>query len=180
MNTTSFNRLFLLYKPGLYRYACSLCRNSLDAEDLVQETYLQARKSLEAVRRDDLIRSFLTSILRNLHHNRQRRTWMKTKTAEGKRFVLLTCEVPDTRYQPHSELMRKEQKEKVHRALGTLPDKLKEPLLLHQFGKKNYLSIAALKRIPVGTVRSRIHRGKKKLHSLLARDYRCGPGERRK
>ena len=167
MNKDSYNRLFIYYKPSLMNYACNFCYDTSDAEDLIQETYIKGLESLNMLSKDSSLRFFLTRILRNQHYNKLRRKHLNTKRAEGKRFIRIRTESPDNRFLPEETFIRKETKEIIQRAIKSLPSHLRSSLILHELGQKTYHCIAAGKRIPVGTVRSRIHRGKKKLRIML-------------
>ncbi|MEZ6187109.1 MAG: RNA polymerase sigma factor [Planctomycetota bacterium] len=101
-----------------------------------------------------------TTVLRALHHLRtaSRRTKHECRAAQG-------CEL---HLDPARGLEREEVRARVRRALDEIPPEFRVPLELHALEGLDYRSIAERERLPVGTVRSRIHRARKRLCDLLA------------
>ena len=170
MKIKRFDQLFIQYKPYLYKYACSLCRNSGEADDLLQETYIRARTAVVKLQEGTLLRQYLKTILRNINCNNLRKNWSKSRRLPGKRCIHLTIELADERYCPSGEFEKRETTRLIRTALDKLPEKLRKPLVLNNYYNKSYPAIAAMNRLPVGTVRSRIYRGKKKMFKMLVQE----------
>lgn len=167
MEIKRYDLLFMQYKSFLYQYASRLCKDSSSPEDLLQDTYLQGRKSIQQLREVHLLRRYLKTVMRNINCNRLRRNWSRSRTTPGKRFHRLKGDIADNRFRPDTYLTRMETTRQIHAALSSLPEKLRVPLILYNFQNKSYPAIAAMQCIPVGTVRSRIARGKVKLRKIL-------------
>ena len=180
MKIKRYDLLFLQYKSFLYKYACRLCKDNCSAEDLLQETYLHGRQSIRQLREENLFRRYLKSVMRHLNCNRLRLNWSRSRRRPGKRFHRIKGDIADNRFRPDLQLSRLETSRSVHAALDRLPDKLRTPLVLHNFRKMSYPAIASAQLIPVGTVRSRISRGKKKMRRILAIHEKGSNGRNRK
>jgi RNA polymerase sigma-70 factor (ECF subfamily) len=162
------------YAPQLYSAALRLTRNPADAEDLVQDTYLRAWRSFSTFQQGTNLRAWLYRILTNSFINKyrakQRRpnetgldniedlylykrlgsldTALGNRSAEDTMFDLFTDD-------------------EVKAALEALPEKFRLPVLLADVEGFSYKEIAEMLEIPVGTVMSRLHRGRKAMHKLL-------------
>ena len=134
-----------------------LTRNRADAEDLAQETYLRACRQLDRLPSGDAAKAWLFRVARNvcLDHLRRRRLdiFSYGKVADQ------TLAAGD----PHEDLVRRERNAALSRALGRLPRRLREVLVLREYGELSYEQIAQALRIELGTVMSRLHRARRKL-----------------
>lgn len=150
---------------GLYGYALVLTRNRVQAEDLVQETYVRALEAVSRLREDSNIKGWLFTILRNLWLNERRRHHT------GPSFIELdfdTIAADGTARDSHEILLRKEDAESVRAAIDKLPPEFKEIILLREFEELSYHQIAEVLGCPAGTVMSRLGRARAKLRTLLA------------
>ncbi len=151
------------YINDLYRTAVRLTRNSTDADDLVQETYLQAWKSFDHYELGTNCRAWLYKILFNKfdHHRRKKYTQAKyIQEADDLVFVntTYTAPVPD-------DLTDTE----VIAALKKLPEHYRSVVLLADVNEFDYKEVAAILDIPIGTVMSRLSRARGQLKRSLAR-----------
>ncbi len=146
------------YHAQLYRYAYRLTGSVCDAEDLTQQTFLAAHRSLNQLRSEENCRGWLFSILRSyyLKLNRRRRP-----ISAGNLDLDLDT-VPD---ELPAELMIDQ--ERLQTALDTLPDEFKLVLLMFYFEESSYREIADRLELPLGTVMSRLSRAKRHLRSKL-------------
>jgi RNA polymerase sigma-70 factor (ECF subfamily) len=147
-----------LHSDRLYRIAYRLTGKADVAEDLVQEAFLDAHRNLHQLRSNDSALAWLVSILR-----RRRVKWLKgaarlpTVSLEA---VDVAADVPD----PPAVV----DQEELSLALERLPDEFREPLILFYFEDLKYREIAEALETPIGTVMSRLARGKAMLRADLS------------
>jgi RNA polymerase sigma-70 factor (ECF subfamily) len=151
---------------ALYRYARSLCRESAIAEDLVQETY---RRALAARRRPEIgtpehVRPWMFTILRHLWQNELRHRPHDPLFASSEMLV-----DPVESETPERLLTRRIIRSEVRHALEALPESYREVVMLREIESMSYAEIAAIVQCPVGTVMSRLARGRALLRELLVK-----------
>lgn len=153
----NLTELVAAYHAELYRYAYRLSGCQADAEDLTQQTFLQAQRSQHQLRDPGSARAWLYTILRNCYQlaRRKQRTTIESIGDEIDQF-------PDTNQE---ELPI--DSEQLQSALDALPDEFKIPVLMYYFEQASYREIAAQLDLPIGTVMSRLSRAKSHLRSLL-------------
>jgi RNA polymerase sigma-70 factor, ECF subfamily len=154
----SFEREALPHLRQLYTTAYRLTRNVADAEDLVQETYLRAFRAFERYRLGTNVRAWLTTILYRA------RTDSFRKASRSPRTVELVDDGPAC--SPPQEALSGGQ-EDIARALAALPEAFRTALLMRDVQDFSYDEIAKILGIPIGTVMSRIHRGRTLLRGAL-------------
>jgi RNA polymerase sigma-70 factor, ECF subfamily len=160
----------------LYRTAARMTLDRGEAEDLVQEVYLQAWKSFASYEPGTNCRAWLYKILFNkLDHHRRRKYALWKRTVEDDGFVAETVA-----YVPPVEPRLTDGE--VLAALDSLQPRYREVVLLADVEEFSYREIAAVLGVPVGTVMSRLSRGRARLRQLLggvARQYgvRAGAAE---
>lgn len=145
------------YYAMLYRYAYRLSGSASDAEDLTQQTFLKAHANLSQLRDSDRAGSWLFTILRN--------TYFKTCRYEHRPVADLDC-VPE----PADHLNENSgiDTERIQNALDELPEEFRSPLILYYFNDLSYREIAEQMGVPIGTIMSRLVRGKAYLRRRLA------------
>lgn len=149
----------------LYRYARSLCRDPAAAEDLVQETF---RRALSANRKPanatlENVRPWMFTIMRHIWQNELRQRSHDPLLASA--AAILVSAEPET---PEGVLTRKMIRSEVRHALEALPEAYREVVVLREIESMSYSEIAAIIQCPVGTVMSRLARGRALLRELLA------------
>jgi len=162
------------YMDALYGYALMLTRNSFEAEDLVQETYVRALEAQHRLREDSNIKGWFFTILRNIWLNQIR------KGKSGPQLVDVDGEEGGADLlQAHALnsqeiLIGKEDAEQVQFAIGRLSAEFREVILLREFEELSYQKIAVVLNCPLGTVMSRLGRARAKLRTLLG-ETSCRP-----
>jgi RNA polymerase sigma-70 factor (ECF subfamily) len=156
------------YMDGLYSYAMVLTGDATVAADLVQETYVRATESTGPLREDSNVKASLYTILRNigLKQVRQRRT--RPRLPEMDADENTADLVIETAKDPHGVYVSKVEVKQVREAIMRLPLKLREVILLREYGELSYQEIATLLDCPLGTVMSRHARARSKLRTLLS------------
>ena len=145
---------------ALYGTALRLTRNAGDAEDLVQETLLRAYRGFSRFEPGSNARAWLYTILHRV------RTDMLRKRGRSPNTVELADDGPAV--SPQHEAILTAGNEDVQRALEDVPEVFRSALLLRDVEEFSYDEIAAILGVPVGTVMSRIHRGRARLRAALA------------
>lgn len=143
--------------PSLRAFAFSLARNSTDADDLVQETLAKALTNIDRFEPGTNLRAWLFTILRNTfynaHHRRVREPAMPVE------------DMPASRCKPEQEWCLK--LKDVHQAIAKLPVQQREALMLVGGAGFSYIEAAEVLGCAVGTIKSRVNRGRMQLLLLL-------------
>jgi RNA polymerase sigma-70 factor (ECF subfamily) len=157
----------LEHADGLFTYAMALTRNSVEAEDLVQETYVRAIEAMGRLREHSNVKAWLYTILRNIRLNqiRQRRT--RPKLVELDAHQNAADLVIDSGRDPHVIYASKVERDQVRQAIQHLSEEFREIIVLREFADLSYQDIANLLDCPLGTVMSRLARARSELGSLL-------------
>ncbi len=145
---------------ALYGTALRLTRNPQDAEDLVQETLLRAYRGIPSFRPGSNARAWLFTIFHRVRTDALRKRGRSPSTVE------LADDGPAVA--PQHEAILTAGNEDVQRALAEVPETFRSALLLRDVEEFSYEEIAGILGVPVGTVMSRIHRGRARLRELLA------------
>jgi RNA polymerase sigma factor (sigma-70 family) len=155
----SFEEAVLPHLDAAYNLAHWLTRNDTDAEDVVQESYLRAFKFFGDFRGEDG-RSWLLAIVRNACY-----TWMQRNRSPDLMVPVddELHEIESTDLNPEALLMQKADTLTVRRALEELPVEFREVLVLRELEEMSYRDMASITDLPLGTVMSRLARGRKRL-----------------
>jgi RNA polymerase sigma-70 factor, ECF subfamily len=164
VNKTVFSQATLAHIDALYGYAMTLTRDTTEADDLVQETYLRATSAANQPQPNGNLKAWLFVIMRNAWLNQVRHN------QSGPRFVELeTNEQPeDALGNPHVVYLRKLEREQVRDAIDKLPEAYREIVVLRDIEGFTYHEIAMVLDCPAGTVMSRLGRARAKLRASLA------------
>lgn len=135
------------------------------AEDVAQEVFLKAYRSMDDFRGDSQVYTWLYRITVNLCRDRQRSAWNKRMVLPG--------DMPTAQSDsdaPEEEAVKTNRRETVMRLLLNLPDHYREVLLLYYYQDLNTVEIAGVTGLPENTVKTRLHRGRQQLKELLERE----------
>jgi RNA polymerase sigma-70 factor, ECF subfamily len=158
-----FEDAVMPHLDAAFNYARWLTRNDVDAEDLVQEACVRAIRFLSSLR-DGNARPWLFAIVRN--------TWYSRRSLRGSPNEVTTSsggqdERPDEALDPEARLVQQDTVARVRRALDALPVEFREVILLREIEGLSYKEIADVLGVPIGTVMSRISRGRDRLLDCL-------------
>jgi RNA polymerase sigma-70 factor, ECF subfamily len=160
------------YIDSLYRTALRLTRNPADAEDLVQDTYLKAFRSADRFEPGTNLRAWLFTILHNTARNRARDRARDVVRADSEAVdraaEAWSASADSAGATPESLLLRDTLDPDLQAALDALPDAFREAVWLRDVEEFSYAEIAEMLSIPVGTVMSRLSRGRRMLFERLA------------
>ena len=158
----------MVHFDHLYRVAFHLAKEITDAEDLVQETFVRALAARRQFEPGTNMKAWLTRILHNFFfdHYRQSKRWVVAEEGarpEANYWEQLPAENPG----PESHVLRKELDEQITEVLKKIPEEFRAPIVLVDVGEFSYEESAAILSCPIGTVRSRISRGRKLMQQHL-------------
>jgi RNA polymerase sigma-70 factor (ECF subfamily) len=166
----------------LYRVAFHLVKEENEAKDFVQETYVRALGSYERFTPGTNMKAWMTRILYNFFfdYHRQRKRWVSVEdqAGEGGEGRDYWEQVPADNPGPEDHVAHKELSVKINDALGKIPEEFRLPIVLVDMGDFSYAETAEILSCPVGTVRSRIYRGRRLLHKRLKGFSGEGPGRK--
>jgi RNA polymerase sigma-70 factor (ECF subfamily) len=169
-----FAELAMPYMSPLYSAALRMTRNPADAEDLVQETYLRAYRGFGGFREGTNLKAWLYKILTNTFINTYRAKKRRPEEIDlddNEDFFLFRrlggLEAADASRTPESQVLDYIPDEVVKQALEALPEQFRMAVLLADVEGFSYKEIAEIMDVPIGTVMSRLHRGRKQLQKSL-------------
>jgi RNA polymerase sigma-70 factor (ECF subfamily) len=165
------------YLEPLYATALRLTRNRADAEDLVQDTFVKAFRFTDRFERGTNLKAWLYTILHNTWRNRRRDASRDAVDVDSERVEQAGTrpDGPIAFDTPERILMRATLDADLQAALDELPDAFREAVWLRDVEEFSYAEMAEMLGIPIGTVMSRISRGRRLLFERLSG---AGRGER--
>ena len=168
----AFGHLVSKYQGRLYNAVLRVCGQADDALDVVQETFLSAYQSLHSFKGDAEFFTWLYRIAFNRAVSMKRRRKAVAPLELGGSDFDLSIEPTDESegHRPDSSMERSEDKAKLVEALNRLSHEHREVLVLKDIDGLRYERIAEILNVPIGTIRSRIHRARHELRGLLERE----------
>ncbi len=161
----AFETLVLRYEKRVYALALRMCGNPVDAQEAAQEALLSAWQSLPFFRGEASFSTWLYRLTSNASVDLLRRE--KRQRAVSLDDGELSLNIPDDRLSPHEEAERSELRDAIRSGLKTLPDDYRAVLVLRELHQLSYQEISAALDVDLGTVKSRINRGRKRLCEFL-------------
>jgi RNA polymerase sigma-70 factor, ECF subfamily len=169
-----FERDAMEYAPQLFTAAMRMARNAADAEDLVQETFLKAYRAYGTFEEGTNLKAWLYRILTNTYINKYRRDARRpheTDLGEVEDLYLYrrigSEHSADAARSVEDLVLEGLVEADIKRAVEDLPETFRMPVLLADLEGFSYKEIADILDIPIGTVMSRLHRGRKALQKAL-------------
>ena len=158
----------LSYVDSLYGTALRLTRRAADAEDLVQDTYLKAFRSASQFKRGTNLKAWLFTILHNTFLNMRRHDGRNPVDVDSE-AVEQAADLRASQQTPEQLLMRATLGVDLQAALDSLPGAFRQAVWLRDVEEFSYAEIAKMVDVPIGTVMSRISRGRRMLYERLAK-----------
>ncbi|MDH4117023.1 MAG: sigma-70 family RNA polymerase sigma factor [Acidimicrobiia bacterium] len=170
----NFDRDAMEYAPQLFAAAMRMARNPADAEDLVQETLLKAYRAYASFEEGTNLKAWLYRILTNTYINKYRRDSRRpneTDLADVEDLYLYrrigSEHSADASRSVEDLVLDGLVEADIKQAVESLPEAFRVPVLLADLEGFSYKEIASILDVPIGTVMSRLHRGRKALQKTL-------------
>lgn len=179
-DAAAWEELVQRYHRRIYNICYRFAGSGDDAQDLTQEVFIKMYRTLGSfdVERGAFM-TWVTTVTRNLLVDHFRKTKQDRMTdsldaapSEHEDAIPLGDRIEDKGPTPHAEAQKLEVGETVHKALQKLSPDLREAVILRDLQDMDYREIATVLKVPEGTVKSRINRGRAELARLLQRTYR--------
>ncbi len=168
------------FNRRIYNICYRFTGSSDEAEDLAQEVFIKMYRTLKSYDADKgALMTWVATLTRNLLVDHFRKSKQDRLTdsmdeplSQEDEGLSLASQLPDTAPSPDARLQTREAQEMVQRALRKLSPELREAVILRDLQDMDYRDIALALKVPEGTVKSRINRGRTELARLLSRTYR--------
>lgn len=179
-DAAAWEELVQRYHRRIYNICYRFAGSADDAEDLTQDVFIKMYRTLTSydIERGAFV-TWVTTITRNLLVDHFRKTKQERVTdsldaapSEHEDALPLTDRLADAGPTPDSQAQSQQVGEAVHRALQKLSPDLREAVILRDLQDLDYKEIATVLKVPEGTVKSRINRGRAELARLLQRTYK--------
>lgn len=170
----AFDLLVERYSDRLMRYLYSFIKDSRRCEDLLQDTFLRLYRNRHAYSRIAKLSTWLYTIAGNLARSEYRRRRRKPEHsiyATNSDRQDYEIEIPDEQFSPERHTEATLQQQYVQEALNKIPMSFRELIVLRDIQQLSYEEIAEISGLPMGTVKSRINRGRIKLRRMLEDVY---------
>lgn len=173
-DSLAYDLLITRYSGQIYGLLFRLTQDAEEAADLTQDTFLQVLRSIKKFRGDSELKTWLFRIAINESRNRFR--WWKRRRRESTVSldeqpvhdgVPLNETLADAAEDPEQALMRRQERERLERALNDLPLPFREVVVLCDIEGQSYQEIASILKMNIGTVKSRIARGREEMRKRL-------------
>jgi RNA polymerase sigma-70 factor, ECF subfamily len=166
-----FKRLILPHLDGAYNLACYLTRDPVLSQDIVQDAYVRAFRAF-AQFRGASPRAWLFAIVRNCCRSAQSRpggtvSLVVHESSLSEDEALQMQQEPDPSPSPEDEVIRKTEISRLRKAIEAMPEPFREAIVLREIEDLSYAEIAEVTEVPVGTVMSRLSRGRSMLAAEL-------------
>ncbi len=136
MEPESFDEVYQSYFDPVYRYALTLSRDPQFAEEITQETFFKALRSLEKFRGDCSMKSWLCAIARNL--------WLSELRKKRPQPIDEMTDIPDSNVGPEESIVRRDESMRIHRLLHRLEEPYREVFTLRTLGQLSFRDIGEL------------------------------------
>lgn len=173
-----FKRLIVPHLDGAYNLACYLTRDPVLSQDIVQDAFVRAFRAF-AQFRGASPRAWLFAIVRNCCRSAQSRpggavAFVVHESGLSDDEALRMQQEPDPSPTPEDEVIRKTEINRLRRAIEAMPEPFREAIVLRELEDLSYAEIAEVTGVPIGTVMSRLSRGRSILAQELLPPSRCG------
>ena len=136
METGTFDEIYESYFDSVYRYVLSLSKNPHVAEEITQETFFKALRSLDQFRGDSSVKSWLCAIAKNI--------WISEQRKRKAQPIDEASSLPDTGISPEESIVRQDESMRIHRLLHCLDEPYREVFTLRTLGQLSFRDIGEL------------------------------------
>jgi RNA polymerase sigma-70 factor (ECF subfamily) len=164
----AFARAAMAHLDHLYRVAFHLAKDEDNAQDLVQETLARALAAYDQFSPGSNMKAWLTKILHNFFFDRyhQNKRWVSTDDPADQESGHWK-ELPSDNPGPESHVLRRELNAQISAVLRKIPEEFRTAIVLVDMGDFSYEEAAEILSCPIGTIRSRLSRGRRLVHQQL-------------
>jgi RNA polymerase sigma-70 factor (ECF subfamily) len=167
-DAAAFEQLIAPHTASIRRFAFAFCRHWADADDLAQEALLKAFDAIASFEARSSLDTWLFTITRNVCHDFYRSRLAQARKREDVLEDDGSSDAPPDSLEPPDELLvAKDRAEQLWLQLKQLAPEFRIPLVLYEIEGLSYEEIAKIERVPVGTIRSRLARGRQRLRQGL-------------
>ncbi|RKH44686.1 sigma-70 family RNA polymerase sigma factor [Corallococcus llansteffanensis] len=166
-NVPAFELLVASHLPRVRRFARAFAASDADVDDLAQEALVKVYRSLRSYRFQSAFQTWLYSVVRNAFYDTTRSRAGRERAREEpleQEHIL----APSGAESADEGLMRAQERDRLWRALRALPEEFRTAVVLFDVEGHSYEEVADIEGVPVGTVKSRLSRGRAHLKALLA------------
>jgi len=175
---SAFELLVAENQKQVYNLALRMVKNEDDAFDVAQEAFLRAYSALPRFRGDSKFSVWLYRLTSNISIDflrKRRRENIVSLSFANEEDETEEIEIPDERFDPQTELERRELRSRVSKGLDELPSEYRQILVLRELSGLTYEEIAETLSLEAGTVKSRLFRARKRLCAILLKDGNFSP-----
>jgi RNA polymerase sigma-70 factor (ECF subfamily) len=165
-DAAAFGELVERHRSAVFRTALAACRSHEDAEEIAQDAFLAAWRTLASFRGEAQFKTWMLTITWRRALDRRESTWRRLKrfiSTDEPAMPLLAQDGPT----PEQQLAARELADDVRSVLETLPARFRDPLLLLASGTCTYDEMAVVLRTPVGTLKWRVMEARRRLKARL-------------
>lgn len=158
------------YRERIHQFIFRYTKNHLDSEDLVQETFLRVFRSRNSYERIARFSTWLFTIAQNLIRNqykRSQRMQLVSLSQTDDQDQEITIDLPDTGVSVEEQLHLTMTMSHLQKSLDAIPADFRDVLVMRDVQQLTYEEIMEITNLPMGTVKSRINRGRARLHDLM-------------
>lgn len=158
------------YRERIHQFIFRYTKNHLDSEDLVQETFLRVFRSRNSYERIARFSTWLYTIAQNLIRNqykRSQRMQMVSLSQTDDQEQEVTIDLPDNALSIDEHLHLSMTVSQLQKSLESIPSEFRDVLVMRDVQQLSYEEIMEITHLPMGTVKSRINRGRARLHDLM-------------
>ncbi|NSJ90818.1 RNA polymerase sigma factor [Coprococcus sp. MSK.21.13] len=159
------------YKDFVYRFSFYLCKNSIESDDLFQDTWVKVLKNIDKYTWNDRFEPWIRTICLNTYKDKYRKSkrWLNIIkhyfNEEKKEKEIINF--PSKNNLPEKEIIKNEEKELLKKAVNKLKDDYRIPIILYYFERISYKEISEIMCIPEGTIKSRLNKARKLLKEYV-------------
>ncbi|CDI48718.1 RNA polymerase sigma factor [Clostridium tetani] len=159
------------YKDFLYRFSFYLCKNSMESDDLFQDTWVKVIKNIDKYTWNETFEPWIRTICLNTYKDKYRKSkrWLdiiKDYFDEEKKEREI-INFPSKNNLPEKETIKNEEKKILKKAVDNLKDEYRIPIILYYFERLSYKEISEIISIPEGTIKSRLNKARKLLKEYV-------------
>ncbi len=166
----AFGQLIEKYKRPIFNLAYRMLQSEEEAEDAFQETFLKAYKSLDKYKINYSFFTWLYTVALNVCRNRLKKKWRYHFFSIDEPLHdddKLTWQIADKSMSPEVLLERKQAMALISEAINRLPEKYRVVIILRYLEDQSYLEISEIVGLPLGTIKTQIHRGRRIIQKYL-------------